>query len=137
MKNSSNETGANPYEAWFKTLLPTQPLFAAITPPRPRFRRRRKFGLGSRPLSWREVVLQGATVEELATLNRESLIQALAKQKLVLTVHEMATMSGFDIETIRRRVKDGTLPRVQGSRIIRVHQHHFLRWLRGEKATST
>lgn len=81
----------------------------------------------------RERILQEATPEELAKIPRARLIRVLTRQKLVLTVQEMAALSGFDLETIRRRVKDGTLPKVPRVRIIHVYYHNFLRWLRGEQ----
>ena len=80
----------------------------------------------------RERILQEATPEELVRIPRARLIRTLARQKLVLTVQEMAALSGFDLETIRRRVKDGTLPKVPRVRIIHVYYHNFLRWLQGE-----
>ena len=80
----------------------------------------------------RERILQEATPEELVHIPRARLIRTLARQKLVLTVQEMAALSGFDLETIRRRVKDRTLPKVPRVRIIHVYYHNFLRWLQGE-----
>lgn len=84
----------------------------------------------------RNEYLQEASPEELAKIPRSRLIRALARQKLTYTVAEMASLSGLDIETIRRRVKDGTLPRVPSVRVIYVYWHNFISWLQGQKRGS-
>jgi response regulator of citrate/malate metabolism len=85
----------------------------------------------------RNEYLQEATPEELAKITRPRLIRALTRQKLTYTVEEMAALSGLDVETIRRRVKDGTLPKVPSVRVIYVYYHHFINWLQGERKAST
>jgi len=85
----------------------------------------------------RNEYLQEATPEELAKIPRPRLIRALTRQKLTYTVEEMAALSGLDVETIRRRVKDGTLPKVPSVRVIYVYYHHFINWLQGERKAST
>ena len=126
--------GASPSSDWLKTLLPqpiTTPekIWNTLSPERKEMVRKK---LEKRRQRERERILQEATPEELVRVPRARLIRTLARQKLVLTVQEMAALSGFDLETIRRRVKDGTLPKVPRVRIIHVYYHNFLRWLQGE-----
>jgi predicted DNA-binding transcriptional regulator AlpA len=126
--------GASPSSDWLKTLLPqpiTTPekIWNTLSPERKEMVRKK---LEQRRQRQRERILQEATPEELVRIPRARLIRTLARQKLVLTVQEMAALSGFDLETIRRRVKDGTLPKVPRVRIIHVYYHNFLRWLQGE-----
>ena len=126
--------GASPSSDWLKTLLPqpiTTPekIWNTLSPERKEMARKK---LEQRRQRERERILQEATPEELVRIPRARLIRTLARQKLVLTVQEMAALSGFDLETIRRRVKDGTLPKVPRVRIIHVYYHNFLRWLQGE-----
>ena len=126
--------GASPSSGWLKTLLPqpiTTPekIWNTLSPERKEMARKK---LEQRRQRERERILQEATPEELVRIPRARLIRTLARQKLVLTVQEMAALSGFDLETIRRRVKDGTLPKVPRVRIIHVYYHNFLRWLQGE-----
>jgi len=126
--------GASPSSDWLKTLLPqpiTTPekIWNTLSPERKEMVRKK---LEQRRQRERERFLQEATPEELVSIPRARLIRTLARQKLVLTVQEMAALSGFDLETIRRRVKDGTLPKVPRVRIIHVYCHNFLRWLQGE-----
>jgi predicted DNA-binding transcriptional regulator AlpA len=126
--------GASPSSDWLKTLLPqpiTTPekIWNTLSPERKEMVRKK---LEQRRQRERERFLQEATPEELVSIPRARLIRTLARQKLVLTVQEMAALSGFDLETIRRRVKDGTLPKVPRVRIIHVYYHNFLRWLQGE-----
>lgn len=127
-------SGATPPSDWLKTLLPqpiTTPekIWNTLSPERKEMVRKK---LEQRRQRERERILQEATPEELVRIPRARLIRTLARQKLVLTVQEMAALSGFDLETIRRRVKDGTLPKVPRVRIIHVYYHNFLRWLQGE-----
>lgn len=126
--------GASPSSDWLKTLLPqpiTTPekIWNTLSPERKEMVRKK---LEQRRQRERERFLREATPEELVRIPRARLIRTLARQKLVLTVQEMAALSGFDLETIRRRVKDGTLPKVPRVRIIHVYYHNFLRWLQGE-----
>jgi predicted DNA-binding transcriptional regulator AlpA len=126
--------GASPSSDWLKTLLPqpiTTPekIWNTLSPERKEMVRKK---LEKRRQRERERILQEATPEELVRVPRARLIRTLARQKLILTVQEMAALSGFDLETIRRRVKDGTLPKVPRVRIIHVYYHNFLRWLQGE-----
>lgn len=127
-------SGASPSSGWLKTLLPqpiTTPekIWNTLSPERKEMVRKK---LEQRRQRERERILQEATPEELVRIPRARLIRTLARQKLVLTVQEMAALSGFDLETIRRRVKDGTLPKVPRVRVIHVYYHNFLRWLQGE-----
>jgi len=135
MKEISTSLGASPLSDWLKTLLPQPPttpqkIWDSFSPERKEMLRKEA---EKRHQRVRERILQDATPDELAKIPRARLIRALARQKLVLTVQEMAALSGFDIETIRRRVKDGTLPKAPRIRIIHVYYHHFLRWLQGEQ----
>ena len=135
MHQISPSLGARPASDWLKTLLPqpiTTPekIWSTLPPERKEMLQKQAEKRCQRE---RERILQDATPEELAKLPRARLIRVLARQKLVLTVQEMAALSGFDLETIRRRVKDGTLPKVPRVRIIHVYYHNFLRWLRGEQ----
>lgn len=134
MKQVPPSSGAIPPSDWLKTLLPqpiTTPekIWNTLSPERKEMARKK---LEQRRQRERERILQEATPEELVRIPRARLIRTLARQKLVLTVQEMAALSGFDLETIRRRVKDGTLPKVPRVRIIHVYYHNFLRWLQGE-----
>jgi hypothetical protein len=134
MKQVPPSSGAIPPSDWLKTLLPqpiTTPekIWNTLSPERKEMARKK---LEQRRQRERESILQEATPEELVRIPRARLIRTLARQKLVLTVQEMAALSGFDLETIRRRVKDGTLPKVPRVRIIHVYYHNFLRWLQGE-----
>jgi len=134
MKQVPPSLGATPPSDWLKTLLPqpiTTPekIWNTLSPERKEMIRKK---LEQRRQRERERILQEATPEELVRVPRARLIRTLARQKLVLTVQEMAALSGFDLETIRRRVKDGTLPKVPRVRIIHVYYHNFLRWLQGE-----
>jgi len=134
MHQVSTPPGANPTSDWLKTLQPqpiTTPekIWDTLSPERKEMVRKK---LEKRRQRERERILQEATPEELVRVPRARLIRTLARQKLVLTVQEMAALSGFDLETIRRRVKDGTLPKVPRVRIIHVYYHNFLRWLQGE-----
>lgn len=134
MKQVTPSSGATAPSVWLKTL-PPQPIttperiWKTLSPERKEMVRKK---LERRRQRERERILQEATPEELVRIPRARLIRTLARQKLVLTVQEMAALSGFDLETIRRRVKDGTLPKVPRVRIIHVYYHNFLRWLQGE-----
>jgi len=135
MHQISPSLGARPASDWLKTLLPqpiTTPekIWNTLSPERKDMLRKQAEKRRQRE---RERILQEATPEELAKIPRARLVRTLARQKLVLTVQEMAALSGFDLETIRRRVKDGTLPKVPRVRIIHVYYHNFLRWLGGEQ----
>lgn len=61
------------------------------------------------------------------------LIEALTLKGLVLTTEDMARLAKCDKETIRRRVKDGTLKRIKGIRHIRVSWDNFQAWLSGNQ----
>jgi hypothetical protein len=135
MYKARTSPGVGSSSDWLKTLLPqpiTTPetIWSTLSPERKEMLRKQAENRRRRE---RERILQEATPEDLAKIPRARLIRVLARQKLVLTVQEMATLSGFDLETIRRRVKDGTLPKVPRVRIIHVYYHNFLRWLRGEQ----
>lgn len=135
MNQVATSLGVSPSSDWLKTLLPqsiTTPekIWSTLSPERKETLRKQAENRRRRE---RERILQEATPEDLAKIPRARLIRVLARQKLVLTVQEMAALSGFDLETIRRRVKDGTLPKVPRVRIIHVYYHNFLRWLRGEQ----
>jgi predicted DNA-binding transcriptional regulator AlpA len=126
--------GASPSSGWLKTpiyqpITTPEKIWNTLSPERNEMVRKK---LEQRRQRQRERILQEATPEELVRIPRARLIRTLARQKLVLTVQEMAALSGFDLETIRRRVKDGTLPKVPRVRIIHVYYHNFLRWLQGE-----
>jgi predicted DNA-binding transcriptional regulator AlpA len=134
MTQLSPSLGASPSSGWLKTpiyqpITTPEKIWNTLSPERNEMVRKK---LEQRRQRQRERILQEATPEELVRIPRARLIRTLARQKLVLTVQEMAALSGFDLETIRRRVKDGTLPKVPRVRIIHVYYHNFLRWLQGE-----
>jgi hypothetical protein len=91
------------------------------------------FGFKSRVPSLKEIILKGATAEDLAKVDRSILVEALRHQGVVFKVKEMAKLACCDAETIRRKTKDGTLRKVPGIRHIRVHFDVFFAWLRAEK----
>jgi len=126
--------GADSLQSLLKTSAnPNLPLFMGITHPSRKSRRRRKSRYKSRVPSWREIILQGASAADLAKLDRSILIEALRYKGMVFTVKEMAKLACCDVETIRRKTKDGTLRKVPGIRHIRVHSDTFFAWLRAEK----
>ena len=140
MDKLHTHTGANPLTDWLKIYLQqTQPTLTQSTQgsldPGHKAKIQKKLAILREQR--RNEYLQEASPEELAKIPRGRLIRALARQKLTYTVTEMATLSGLDIETIRRRVKDGTLPRVPSVRVIYVYWHHFISWLQGQKKGST
>lgn len=134
MRATVDPAGVSPLSDWLKTFtqqpfITPEMIWNTLSPERKELLRKQA---EKRRQKRREMVLQNATPEELAKIPRARLVRALAHQKLVFTVSEMAAFSGLDIETIRRRVKDGTLPKVPSVRVIYVYHHHFIRWLRGE-----
>ena len=140
MTQIPTSTGADPLTGWLKTYLQqTQPTLTQSTQAclDPGHKARIQKKLAMLREKRRHEYLQEATPEELAKIPRGRLLRALARQKLTYTVTEMAILSGLDIETIRRRVKDGSLPRVPSVRVIYVYWHHFISWLQGQKKGST
>jgi len=126
--------GADLHQVLLKTFAnQNQMPFTASTHSPLGLRRRRRRGFKFRVPSMKEIILQGATADDLAKLDRSVLIEALRYKGLVFTVKEMAKLACCDEETIRRKTKDGTLRKVPGIRHIRVHFDVFFAWLRAEK----
>ena len=138
MNNITGPQGTDPLLGLFKTFAnPSLLPFTASTHSPLGLRRRRRRGFKFRAPSLKEIILQGATADDLAKLDRSVLIEALRYKGLVFTVKEMAKLVCCDEETIRRKTKDGTLRKVPGIRHIRVHFDVFFAWLRAEKNKAT